>query len=99
MGGGYHASVLLVVDVGNTNLTLGLVVDGALTGSRRGATPGAPTAGELEGGAARLATPLAAQRPSAPPPIGVGFGTATTFDVVAQDGAYLGGAIAPGLEL
>ena len=29
----------------------------------------------------------------------VDFGTATTFDVVAQDGAYVGGAIAPGVEL
>jgi len=28
----------------------------------------------------------------------VDFGTATTFDVVSADGAYLGGAIAPGLE-
>ncbi len=28
----------------------------------------------------------------------VDFGTATTFDVVSKDGAYLGGAIAPGLE-
>ncbi len=27
------------------------------------------------------------------------FGTATTFDCVAADGAYVGGAIAPGLEL
>ena len=33
------------------------------------------------------------------PAIVVDFGTATTFDVVARDGAYLGGAIAPGLEL
>jgi type III pantothenate kinase len=28
----------------------------------------------------------------------VDFGTAATFDVVAEDGAYLGGAIAPGLQ-
>ena len=27
------------------------------------------------------------------------FGTATTFDVVAEDGAYCGGAIAPGINL
>jgi type III pantothenate kinase len=27
------------------------------------------------------------------------FGTATTFDAVAADGAFVGGAIAPGLEL
>lgn len=29
----------------------------------------------------------------------VDFGTATTFDVVAQDGAYVGGVIAPGVNL
>jgi len=29
----------------------------------------------------------------------VDFGTATTFDVVARDGAYVGGAIAPGVNL
>ena len=28
----------------------------------------------------------------------VDFGTATTFDVVARDGAYVGGVIAPGCE-
>ena len=29
----------------------------------------------------------------------VDFGTATTFDVVAHDGAYIGGSIAPGVNL
>ena len=29
----------------------------------------------------------------------VDFGTATTFDVVDADGAYLGGVIAPGINL
>ena len=29
----------------------------------------------------------------------VDFGTATTFDVVDGDGAYLGGVIAPGINL
>jgi type III pantothenate kinase len=29
----------------------------------------------------------------------VDFGTATNFDVVAQDGAYVGGIIAPGVNL
>lgn len=33
------------------------------------------------------------------PAIVVDFGTATTFDAVDQDGNYLGGAIAPGLEV
>ena len=29
----------------------------------------------------------------------VDFGTATTFDAIAEDGAYLGGAIAPGINI
>jgi type III pantothenate kinase len=29
----------------------------------------------------------------------IDFGTATTFDVISEDGAYLGGIIAPGLSL
>jgi type III pantothenate kinase len=154
--------VLLAVDIGNSNLTLGLVVDGALTGSRRAITPRTDTADELEillagllelegrrlgefeavavasvvplvsealravverreitlleataatvpiavrvprpteVGADRLVNALAVQRLYGMPAIVVDFGTATTFDVVARDGAYLGGAIAPGLEL
>jgi type III pantothenate kinase len=154
--------VLLVVDIGNSNLTVGLVVDGALTGSRRATTPRTVTADELElllagllelegrrigeldavavasvvplvsealaavverrgirlleatadtvpidvrvaqpseVGADRLVNALAVQRLYGMPAIVIDFGTATTFDVVARDGAYLGGAIAPGLEL
>jgi type III pantothenate kinase len=154
--------VLLVVDIGNSNLTVGLVVDGALTGSRRATTPRTATADELElllagllelegrrigeldavavasvvplvsealaavverrgitlleatadtvpidvrvvqpaeVGADRLVNALAVQRLYGMPAIVIDFGTATTFDVVAGDGAYLGGAIAPGLEL
>jgi type III pantothenate kinase len=33
------------------------------------------------------------------PAIVVDFGTATTFDCVARDGGYVGGAIAPGIEI
>ena len=154
--------MLLVVDIGNSNLTVGLVVDGALTGSRRATTPRTATADELElllagllelegrrigeldavavasvvplisealaevverrgitlleatadtvpidvrvaqpfeVGADRLVNALAVQRLYGMPAIVIDFGTATTFDVVARDGAYLGGAIAPGLEL
>ena len=36
---------------------------------------------------------------TARPAVVVDFGTATTLDCVAADGAYVGGAIAPGLEL
>ena len=52
-----------------------------------------------EVGPDRLVNALAAARLYGAPAIVVDFGTATTFDVVAPDGAYLGGAIAPGLEL
>jgi type III pantothenate kinase len=156
------AAVLLALDVGNTNVTLGLVVDGALTGSRRAITPPTPTPDELElllsgllelegrrlgeieaislasvvpgvtdalevvterrsmplleatadtvpipirvdkpseAGADRLVNALAVQRLHGTPAIVLDFGSATTLDVVAADGAYLGGAIAPGLEL
>jgi len=33
------------------------------------------------------------------PAIVIDFGTATTFDVVSTDGAYVGGAIAPGIRI
>ena len=52
-----------------------------------------------EVGPDRLVNALAAARLHGAPAIVVDFGTATTFDVVAPDGAYVGGAIAPGLEL
>jgi type III pantothenate kinase len=52
-----------------------------------------------DAGADRLVNALAAARLHGTPAIVVDFGTATTFDCVAADGAYVGGAIAPGLEL
>jgi type III pantothenate kinase len=52
-----------------------------------------------EVGADRLVNALAAARLHGTPAIVVDFGTATTFDCVAADGAFVGGAIAPGLEL
>ncbi|MGH7153825.1 MAG: type III pantothenate kinase [Acetobacteraceae bacterium] len=52
-----------------------------------------------EVGADRLVNALAGHRRFGGPLIVVDFGTATTFDVVDQDGAYLGGAIAPGINL
>jgi type III pantothenate kinase len=52
-----------------------------------------------EVGADRLVNALAAGRLYGAPAVVVDFGTATTFDCVAADGAYVGGAIAPGLEL
>jgi type III pantothenate kinase len=52
-----------------------------------------------EVGADRLLNSLAAHRRYRGPLVVIDFGTATTFDVVAEDGAYLGGVIAPGINL
>jgi type III pantothenate kinase len=50
-------------------------------------------------GADRLVNALAAARLYGMPSVVVDLGTATTFDAVAADGAFVGGAIAPGLVL
>jgi type III pantothenate kinase len=52
-----------------------------------------------EVGADRLLNALAAHRHFGGPLIVVDFGTATTFDVVDNAGAYLGGVICPGINL
>jgi len=154
--------MLLALDIGNTNITVGLFRAGALLATRRAATNARATADEvellldgllrLEGltigdldaialasvvpglagtvetiagrhdrpllsatagtvplairvdrpsdvGADRLVNALAAGRLHGTPAVVVDFGTATTLDCVAADGAYVGGAIAPGLEL
>lgn len=52
-----------------------------------------------EVGADRLLNALAGHRRFGGPLIVVDFGTATTFDVVDKDGAYLGGVICPGINL
>ena len=154
--------MLLAVDIGNTNITIGLVRDGALLATRRATARDGSTVDEVEllldgllgldearlaqisaiclasvvpslgqaveevaarrrlrilvasagtvpipirvdrptdVGADRLVNALAAVRLYGAPAVVVDFGTATTFDVVSADGAYVGGAIAPGLEL
>jgi type III pantothenate kinase len=154
--------MLLAVDIGNTNLTLGIVEDGVLESVRRAATTRATTPDELEVllrdllalddhavhgvtavavasvvpaatamlaevaarlgipvllasagtvpiairvdrpdmvGADRIVNALAAVRLHGVPAVVVDCGTATTLDCVGADGAYVGGAIAPGLEL
>ncbi|MBI2861252.1 MAG: type III pantothenate kinase [Chloroflexi bacterium] len=48
-------------------------------------------------GSDRLVGALAALKLYGPPVIVVDFGTATTFNVVSAEGAFVGGAIAPGL--
>ncbi len=158
---------LLAVDIGNTNLTLGLFEDDLLAGSWRATTrpeatpdemaaqcvellalggaqldeveaaaiasvvppltatlsealgarfrPGVETlivdAAALEGvlaieidrpseaGADRLCNALAARTEYGGPAIVVDLGTSTNFDIVSAQGAYVGGAIAPGLGL
>lgn len=50
-------------------------------------------------GADRLLNSLAAHHHYRGPLAVIDFGTATTFDVVDGDGAYLGGVIAPGINL
>jgi type III pantothenate kinase len=52
-----------------------------------------------EVGADRLVNAVAAFDEYGGPKIIVDFGTATTFDVIDQEGNYLGGAIAPGVNL
>lgn len=154
--------MLLAVDIGNTNVTVGSFRNGSLVATRRTATEPQATADELElrlidllrldeavladisaiacasvvpaltaaleavaerhdrpivvasagtvpipirvdrpgdVGADRLVNALAAARLHGVPAIVVDVGTATTFDCVAPDGAFVGGAIAPGLML
>ena len=52
-----------------------------------------------EAGADRLCNALAARTEFGGPAIVVDLGTSTNFDVVSAEGAYVGGAIAPGLGL
>ena len=52
-----------------------------------------------EVGADRIVNSVAARHKYGAPVVVVDFGTATTFDVVDAEGNYIGGAIAPGLEV
>lgn len=154
--------MVIVLDVGNSNIRLGVIRGGEVVSSRRAPTPPVATASELEStldgllkpdgvtlgdvdeivlasvvprltdaltnlaeshgirlliadsttipmairvdqpaaiGDDRLVNALAAARLHGAPAIVVDLGTATTFDVVSSDGAFVGGAIAPGLGL
>jgi type III pantothenate kinase len=53
----------------------------------------------LEVGADRIAAAVAAFEKHGGPAIVVDFGTATTFDAISAKGEYLGGAIAPGIQI
>jgi type III pantothenate kinase len=50
-------------------------------------------------GSDRIVNALAAREFYGKPAIVVDFGTATTFDVIDADGAYMGGTIAPGIGI
>jgi type III pantothenate kinase len=52
-----------------------------------------------EVGADRIVNAIAAKERYGAPVIVLDFGTATTFDVVSAGGEYLGGIIAPGIEV
>jgi len=52
-----------------------------------------------EVGADRIVNAVAAIERYGKPAIVVDFGTATTFDVISERGEYLGGAIAPGINI
>ncbi|HET7036721.1 MAG TPA: type III pantothenate kinase [Thermomicrobiaceae bacterium] len=52
-----------------------------------------------EVGADRLADAVAVRARHGAPAVVVDFGTGTNFDVVSPEGAYIGGAIAPGVKL
>ncbi|MGB0682791.1 MAG: type III pantothenate kinase [Magnetovibrionaceae bacterium] len=52
-----------------------------------------------EVGADRLVNAVAGRETYGGPLIIIDFGTATTFDVIDDDGSYIGGAIAPGINL
>ena len=158
----YDPAMLLAVDVGNSNVTIGSFRNGSLVAVRRAGTPRGVTADELEllvegllslddtafadvsavvvasvvpavtaaleavtarrdrplliagagtvplpirvdrpgeVGADRLVNALAVSRLFGTPAVVVDLGTATTFDCVAGDGAFVGGAIVAGIEL
>jgi len=53
----------------------------------------------LEVGADRIAAAVGAYEKYGGPVIVLDFGTATTFDAISAKGEYLGGAIAPGIQI
>ena len=82
-----------------------------LVAERIGVTPAIVDAASLDGvldiridrpaeaGADRLANALAARNEFGGPAIVIDLGTSTNFDLIDADGAYIGGAIAPGMGL
>lgn len=74
-------------------VTAFVVGPGARTGMR------IKTRNPAEVGADRIVNAVAAYEAYGGPCIVADYGTATTFDVISADGDYLGGAIAPGIEV
>ena len=70
-----------------------VVGPGARTGMR------IKTRNPAEVGADRIVNAVAAYETYGGPCIVADYGTATTFDVISAEGDYLGGAIAPGIEV
>src|ERR671924_1979342 len=102
--------MLLAVDVGNTQTVLGLF-EGEHFAERRVETPllvvgpgtrtGIPMRYDdpREVGPDRIANAVAAKERHGAPCIVVDFGTSTNFDVVSSEGEYVGGVLAPGIEV
>src|SRR5881392_3292093 len=100
---------LLAIDVGNTQTALGLFESGELA-AQVGAQllalgPGSKTGMAIryddprEVGPDRIANAVAARSRCGAPSIVVDFGTSTNFDVVSAAGEYVGGVLAPGIEI
>src|SRR5918998_1980825 len=97
MAAAYAPPVLLVVDVGNTQTHFGTFDGDELVEHWRFATVRTSTSGEL--GADRLVNAVAAFEDFGGPVVVIDFGTAITFDIASADGEYVGGIIAPGIEI
>src|SRR5207237_9031870 len=70
-------------------------------GVGQGTRPGIPLRHDAprEVGPDRIANAVAARERYGAPCIVVDFGTSTNFDVVSSDGEYVGGVLAPGIEI
>ncbi|OPX41082.1 MAG: pantothenate kinase [Desulfobacteraceae bacterium 4484_190.3] len=104
--------MLFCMDIGNTNIVLGLIKEGEILRHWRVRTEREVTSDEFgilvrnifrdsdnpkEVGADRIVNAVAAYEKYKRTMVIVDFGTATTFDFVSGKGEYLGGAIAPGV--
>src|SRR3972149_6570511 len=87
-------TLLLALDIGNTNVTVG-----GFEGERLRATWRIASDTPREVGTDRVVNAVAAHHLYGGPVIVIDLGTATTFDAVSKEGDYLGGAIAPGITI